>query len=105
MFDGLPDPWEIGGYTMKRISPIVFVLTIGAAVISIAAPAAADTSTCQGVGKTMVCAQGNLREGGQSTRIQSTGASNAPVPAPASGGCQDSYGAYRTVTIPRPLLS
>ena len=77
---------------MKRISPIVFVLTIGAAAISIAAPAAADTSTCQGVGKTMVCAQGNLREGGQST--QSTGASNGPATAPASGGCKDSYGAY-----------
>ena len=81
---------------MKRTSPIVLVLTIGAAAaaISIAGPAAADTSNCQGVGKTMVCAQGNTREGAQSTRIQSSRASNAPAPAPASGGCQDAYGAY-----------
>ena len=74
---------------MKKANPVLVVLAIGAAVsaISVAAPAAADTSKCQGAGKTMLCAQGNVRQGDQSNSgVQTMSAPrNAAAPPAASG--------------------
>jgi len=74
---------------MKKTNPVLVVLAIGAAVsaISVAAPAAADTSKCQGAGKTMLCAQGNVREGDQSNSgVQTMRSSSNPAAPPAASG-------------------
>ena len=72
---------------MKKANPVLVVLAIGAAVsaISVAAPAAADTSKCQGAGKTMLCAQGNVRQGDQSNSgVQTMSAPRNPAAPPAA---------------------
>ena len=58
--------------------------------ISVAAPAAADSSDCQQVGATTVCGQGTVTGGGQSA------APAAPaVPPMGGGGCTNAYGSYQ----------
>ena len=78
---------------MKKITRVVAAMAIGAAAIGIgiAPPAAADTSNCQTVGASTICGQG-----GVTNRGPSASPSNAPVQAPASGGCLTPYGTYQS---------
>lgn len=82
---------------MKKTTTFLAAVAIGAAAIgiSIAPPAAADTSNCQTVAGTTVCGQGVVKGAGPSA-----GPSNASSPAaPAGGGCTTPYGTYQNCNI------
>jgi hypothetical protein len=78
---------------MKKTATVLAALATGAAAIaiSIAPPAAADSSNCQTVNGATVCGQGNVRGSGG----QSGSAPQAPGPAPAGGGCKTPYGTWQ----------
>jgi len=77
---------------MKKTTAVL-VLAGAATIIgmSIAPLAGADTTSCQTVGATTVCGQGEVRGEGS--------APQASVPAPATGGCSNAYGGYQNCNV------
>lgn len=86
---------------MRATRRCLIELTVAAAAvgISVAAPAAADSSpnVCQDTGGATVCAQGSINGAVGSQFVQAPGAGGIP---PYSGGsCATPYGTYQNCII------